>query len=139
MKVDKVVKKETINMGLGILVCSAITQIVFFILGKYSLAVLLGSIYGGAVILLNFFLMGLTVQSVTKLDDQNMAKKKIQFSYSMRQLALMLLIGLGMYISVNFEIFHWLPILLAIIYPRIIIFFIGFFRKEWNSKRGDVA
>jgi hypothetical protein len=139
MKVDKVVKKETLNIGLGILICSAITQIVFLICGKYSLAVLLGSIYGGSIILLNFFLMGLTVQSVTKLDDQNMAKKKIQFSYSMRQLGLMLLIGLGMYIAVNFEIFHWLPILLAVIYPRITIFIIGFFRKGWGTKRGDVA
>lgn len=139
MKVDKVVKKETLNIGLGILVCSIITQIVFLICGKYSLAVLLGSIYGGAIVLLNFFLMGLTVQSVTKLEDQNMAKKKIQFSYSMRQLLLMLLVGLGMYIAVNFEIFHWLPILLAIVYPRITILFVGFFRKEWRTKRGDVS
>lgn len=139
MKVDKVVKKETLNIGLGILVCSVITQIVFLICGKYSLAVLLGSIYGGAIVLLNFFLMGLTVQNVTKIEDQNMAKKKIQFSYSMRQLGLMLFVGLGMYIAVNFEIFHWLPILLAIVYPRVTIFFVGLFRKEWHTKRGDVA
>lgn len=139
MKVDKVVKKETLNIGLGILVCSVITQIVFLICGKYSLAVLLGSIYGGAIVLLNFFLMGLTVQNVTKIEDQNMAKKKIQFSYSMRQLGLMLFVGLGMYIAVNFEIFHWLPILLAIVYPRITILFVGLFRKEWHTKRGDVS
>lgn len=139
MKVDKVVKKETINMGLGILVCSAMTQIVFLIFKAYSLAVLLGSIYGGAIALLNFFLMGITVQSVTKLEDENMAKKKMQFSYSMRQLGLVLLLGAGMYIAVNFQIFHWLPILLAVVYPRLIILFFGFFRKEQHLKEGDIS
>ena len=139
MKVDKVVKKETLNIGLGILVCSVITQIIFLICGKYSLAVLLGSIYGGVVALLNFFLMGLTVQSATKMEDENMAKRKIQFSYSMRQLGLMLMIGLGMYIAVNYGIFHWLPILLAVIYPRLTIYVIGFLRKGWDTKRGEVS
>lgn len=139
MKVNNIVKKETINMGLGILVCSVITQIVFFIFGAYSLAVLLGSIYGGVIVLLNFFLMGITVQNVTKLEDKNMAKKKMQFSYSMRQLGLALLIGAGMYAAVNLKVFHWLPILLAVIYPRLIILFLGFVRKEQNLKEGDIS
>lgn len=139
MKVDKIVKKETLNLALGILICSAITQIGFIIFRQYSLAVFLGTLYGGGIALLNFFLMGLTVQNVTKLEDENMAKKKMQFSYSLRQLGLMLLIGLGMYIAINYNIFHWLPILLAVIYPRLIIAFIGFYRKDWRSKRGDIA
>jgi NADH:ubiquinone oxidoreductase subunit 6 (subunit J) len=138
MKVDKVVRKETFHIAVGILVCSAITQILFALFGKFSLAVLLGSIYGGIVALLNFFLMGLTVQSVTKIEDTNMAKKKMQFSYSVRQLGLMLLVGGGMYIAVNIGVFHWLPILLAVFYPRLTIVFVGLFNKEWRSKRGDI-
>ncbi len=137
MKVDKIIVKETINIGLGILICSGITQIGFLIFGQYSLAVLLGSIYGGAIALLNFFLMGLAVQKVADMEDPNAAKRKMQASYSMRQLLLLLLVGVGMYIAVNYEIFHWLPILLAIIYPRLIIAFGGIFRKEWREKRGD--
>ena len=139
MRVDKVVKKETMNMAAGILVCSVITQIVFAIVGKYSLAVLLGSIYGGGIALLNFFLMALTVQSVATIEDGNTAKKKMQFSYSLRQLGLMLLVGAGMYIAVTFEIFHWLPILLAVIYPRLTIAFAGAIKKESPSKGGDAV
>lgn len=139
MKVDKIVIKETLNIAIGIFICSAITQLIFLICGKFSLSVFLGSLYGSAVILLNFFLMGLTVQSVTKIADENLAKKKVQLSYSMRQLGLLLLLGAGMYIAVNFEVFHWLPILLAVIYPRVTIFFMRYFRKEWNSKRGDAT
>lgn len=138
MKVDKIIIKETVNIGIGILICSGITQIGFLIFDQYSLAVLFGSVYGGAIALLNFFLMGLTVQKVADMEDQNAAKRKMQASYSMRQLILLILVGFGMYIAVNHEVFHWLPILLAVIYPRLIIAFGGIFRKEWRSKRGDI-
>ncbi len=139
MKVDKVVKKETLNIAIGILVCSAITQIIFIICGKYSLAVFLGSLYGSGITLLNFFLMGLTIQSITKMEDGNMAKKKMQLSYSLRQLGLMLMVGAGMYVAVKYEVFHWLSVLIAVIYPRLTIAFAGFFKKKWHSKRGDMV
>lgn len=136
MKVDKVVKKETLNIAVGILICSMIIQIIFLIIGKYSLGILLGSIYGGSVVLLNFFLMGLTVQKVTKIEDQNEAKKRMQFSYTGRQLILFLLIGFGMYVSVTYEIFHWFPVLIALIYPRIIIGVVAVYRKK-TQLEGD--
>lgn len=138
MKVEKIIIKETVNIGIGILICSGFTQIGFLIFGQYSLAVLLGSVYGGAIALINFFLMGLAVQKVADMDDQNAAKRKMQSSYSSRQLLLLFLVGFGMYIAVNHGIFHWLPIILAIIYPRLIIAFGGIFRKEWRTKRGDI-
>ncbi len=136
MKVDKVVKKETINIAIGILICSVITQFIFLIIGRYSLGVLLGSVYGGAVVLLNFFLMGLTVQNATKIADQKEAKKRIQFSYSMRQLGLFLLIGAGMYIATTSGVFHWFPILISIIYPRIIIAAETMYEKKMELQGG---
>ncbi|MFV0341357.1 MAG: ATP synthase subunit I [Anaerocolumna sp.] len=139
MKVNKVVKKETLNIAIGILICSVITQIVFFIFGQFTIAVFWGSLYGGAISLLNFFLMGLTVQNVTKTADEKMAKKQMQFSYSLRQLGVMLLVGAGMYISQTYKVFHWLPILLAIVYPRLIIGFGSRFKSEWKSKGGDIV
>jgi len=136
MTVDKVVKQETLNIAKGLLICSAITMLVYFVVGQFTLAVLLGSLYGCAISLLNFFLMGLTVQNITKTEDEKMAKKKMQFSYSMRQLGLLLLVGLGMYISVEYEIFHWLPILISLIYPRLIIGVITIINKK-GVKRGE--
>lgn len=139
MKIDKTIKIETINIAIGILICSFITQIGFLIFREYNLAVFLGSLYGGSIALLNFFLMGLTVQKIANMDDQKAAKRKMQASYSMRQLLLLLLVGAGMYIAEKYEIFHWLPILLAVVYPRITIAVGGFFRKEWRVKRGDIS
>lgn len=139
MKVDKTVKLETINIAIGILICTIITQIGFLIFNQYSIAVFLGSLYGGSIALLNFFLMGLTIQKITNMDDQNAAKKKMQASYSTRKLLLFLLVGAGMYIAVTYEIFHWLPIILAVVYPRITIAVGSVFRKEWRTKRGDIS
>lgn len=137
MTVDKVVKQETLNIAKGLLICSIITMLVYLVIGQFSLAVLLGSLYGCAITLLNFFLMGITVQNVAHTADEKMAKKKMQFSYSMRQLGLLLLVGLGMYISVEYHIFHWLPILIALIYPRLIIGVMSIINKKGQVKRGD--
>lgn len=139
MKVNKVVKKETLNIAIGVLVCSAITLGVFLLLGKFTLAVFWGSLYGGAISILNFFLMGLTVQNVTTIADEKMAKRKMQFSYSLRQLGVMLAVGAGMYFAQTHKIFHWLPILLAVVYPRIIIGFGSLFKREWRAKGGDIV
>ncbi len=137
MKVNKVVKKETLNIAIGVLVCSAITLGVFLLLGKFTLAVFWGSLYGGAISILNFFLMGLTVQNVTTIADEKMAKRKMQFS--LRQLGVMLAVGAGMYFAQTQKIFHWLPILLAVVYPRIIIGFGSLFKREWRAKGGDIV
>lgn len=138
MKVEQVVKKETLRLAVGLLICSAITQFVFVIAGKYTLSVTLGSLYGCAVMLLNFFLMGITVQNVVKTEDEKMGKKKMQFSYSMRQLGLMLLMGFGMYVYANYGIFHWIPLILSMIYPRLLIGVQSIFNKERRAKRGDI-
>lgn len=137
MKVERVVKKETIKMAIGLLICSGITQLVFLLFRNYNISVLLGSFYGCAVMLLNFFLMGITVQNVVKTEDEKMGKKKMQFSYSMRQLGLMLLMGFGMYVYANYGIFHWIPLILSMIYPRLIIGVQSIINKQGIVKRGD--
>lgn len=139
MKVNNIVKKETKNIAIGILICSAITQVIFLIFRQYSLAVFLGSLYGGIIALLNFFLMGLAVQKTADMADPAAAKLKMQASYSMRQIGIFIFLGVGMYIGVNYKIMHWIPMLLAILYPRITIAVGAHFRKDWREKEGDVS
>ncbi|HHT97031.1 MAG TPA: ATP synthase subunit I [Clostridiales bacterium] len=138
MKVNNIVKKETKNIAIGILICSVITQIIFLIFRQYSLAVFLGSLYGGIIALLNFFLMGLAVQKTADMTDPAAAKLKMQASYSMRQIGILIFLGAGMYFAVNYNIMHWIPMLLAILYPRITIAIGQYFRKEWREKEGDI-
>lgn len=130
MKVDAVVKKETRTIAIGIIACSIITILIFIIIEKYNLDVLFGAIYGGAIALFNFFLMCMTLQNVAGMDDGNMAKKKIQLSYSMRQLGILLLVAIGLFLSYGLEVMNWVPMIIALVYPRITIAIVFMYKKR---------
>lgn len=97
-----------------------VTVIIFLLIGKFSLAVIWGALWGTAVMLLYYWLMARAVTKAAE-GDPEAAKKRIQASYSMRMLMLMLLMGAGLYISTAYEVINWIPMLLAVIYPRISI------------------
>lgn len=140
MKLGDEVKKEIIIIGKGIIACSIITIIVFLIIGKFDLSVLLGSVYGGVISFLNFLFLGATVQKIADMAEDNMiddAKKKMQASYSSRQLGVVIAMGIGLFISSKYGLFHWIPMIIAFVYPRITIFVLGFFDKKYRKERGD--
>ena len=61
-KIDAVVIKETKYIGLWTLVLSLLMQAVFLVIGRWDYTVLLGNLLSGAAAILNFLLMGITVQ-----------------------------------------------------------------------------
>ena len=67
-KVDGTVRKETIYIAAAVLILSMLMQAVFLIIKQWDYTVLLGNLLGGGVAVLNFFLMGLTVQKATSAD-----------------------------------------------------------------------
>lgn len=95
--VQPAVKKETKKVALSTLVGVILMWVVFAVLhfsmpDKVSLdyTVFLAGICGGAVAVLNFFLMGLTVQKVAAASDEDSARMKMKASYSQRMLLQML-------------------------------------------------
>ena len=56
----------------------------------FDYRVILGGIGGGAVAVLNFFLMGMAVQKAVSETDEAGAKRRMQASYSQRNLMQML-------------------------------------------------
>ena len=62
MKLDKVIKKETAFIALWVIIFSVMTQAVFLIIGKWDYTVLLGNVLSAGAGILNFFLMGISVQ-----------------------------------------------------------------------------
>lgn len=90
-KVQPAVKKETRRVTVITLVGLILMWILFGIL-HYAMpkkvpldyTVFLGGIVGGAVAVLNFFLMGLAVQKAASLDDEGTARMKMRASYSQR-------------------------------------------------------
>ena len=61
-KIDKVVLRETGALALWMLIFSGVMQAVFLVIGKWDYTVLLGNLLSYAVLMLNFFLVGIMVQ-----------------------------------------------------------------------------
>ena len=124
-KVDKTVLKETKYIAAFVLIFSLLTQSVFLIIGKWDYTVLLGNILSGAVAILNFFLMGLTVQSAVEKEEKE-AKTTMKASQTLRMFMLFAAAAL----AVLLPCFHIVTGLLPLFFPRIAIIFRPFFMKN---------
>ena len=89
--VQPAVRKETKKVAIGTFVCVVLMWAVFGI-GHlavpeqipFDYTVLLAGFIGGMVAVLNFFLMGLTVQKIVSMEDDKQAAAKMKASYSQR-------------------------------------------------------
>ncbi|MCD8083520.1 MAG: ATP synthase subunit I [Clostridiales bacterium] len=94
MKVQPAVKKETGRIAAGTAAATLVMFLVFFALHQvwpavapFDYRVIVSGVIGAAVAVGNFFLMGLTVQRVTAMTDQELATKTMRASYSKRNTA----------------------------------------------------
>ena len=117
-KLDPVVRKETLRIGLGTIICTAAMLLVFFLIGKFDLTVLYGGLLGGGFAVLNFFLLGLSVQRTTSQEDAKKAQAKMQMSYTLR----LLLMAAVVIVGIQLPCFHWVAVVIPLIFPRLIIF-----------------
>ena len=127
-KVDKTVIKETLYISVWVLILSDVTQAVFLIIGKWSLSVLFGNLLSGVTGILNFFLMGLTVQAAVIKDE-----KKAALSMKVSQILRMLLIFAVAAVGVLLDCFNTVTVILPLFFPRIAISFRPLFNKKKNS------
>ena len=116
MKANKTVIRETKYIAAWILVFSLLMQAVFLLVGRWDYTVLFGNIWGGAVMILNFFFMGLSVQKAVEADE-NEAKKIMKLSHSLRTLFLFVLIVIG----VLMPFCSTLATIIPLVFPRIAI------------------
>ena len=124
-KIDATVIKETGYIALWVLVLSALTQSVFLVIGKWDYTVLLGNLLSAAVTILNFFLMGITVQRALEKSEDD-AKKSIKVSQLYRFLLLVVVVIIG----VVLPCFSTWTVIIPIFFPRIAILFRPLFDKR---------
>lgn len=117
MKVDKTVIKETKYISFFVIILSVLMQSVFLIISKWNYTVLLGNIYGAAIAVLNFFVMGLYVQKAVGQDEKE-AKQTVKASHSLRFAAIILLAGVGVVIPV----FNPVTVVIPLVFPSIAVF-----------------
>lgn len=130
--IQPVIKKETkrvaISTGIGVAIMWVIFGVLHLVMpGKipFDYTVILGGLFGGAVAVLNFFLMGVTVQNVASTTDEEFARKKMKASYSQRML-LQMVWGI---IAIAAPCFQFVAGLLPLLFPGVGIKLMGIIKK----------
>lgn len=129
MKPDRTVIRQTARVAAGVFALVAVMLAVYAVLGRLNARVALGGIYTGALTVLNFFIMGLTVQGVTnraaekERNEQELAdltiemKNRMKLSYNVRMIALFALLVVGL------SVFRFDPLatILPVVFPTVVI------------------
>lgn len=128
-KPDRAVLTQTARVAAGVGALVALMLIVYAVIGRLSAPVALGGVYSGLLGILNFFVMGLMVQSITErmaekerteqeiADMSLMMQNRMKISYNMRMIALFALLVLGIAV---FK-FDALATILPSVFPSIVI------------------
>lgn len=126
LKIQKAIWKETVHIAEGVVVLSVLMQLVFLLIGKWDMTVLYGTLLGSAYAILNFFILGLTVQKVANEGNEKQGKNWMQFSYSCRMMGTMLVVFMGL----SMPWFNWVAVFVPQLFPRITIAAMGFTGKK---------
>lgn len=124
-KVDATVLQETKYVSVWVLILSVLMQSVFLVIGKWDYTVLLGNLLSGAFSVLNFFLMGLTVQSALGKDEKEV-KSAVKLSQTYRSLMMFAMLAVGVLVPV----FNTLAVVIPVVFPRISFIFRPMFDKK---------
>ena len=116
------VKKETQKVVVYTVVGVVLMWGVLFLLRPtmpdkivFDYTTILAGIIGGGVAILNFFLMGISVQNIAATEDQDLAKKKMKTSYSQR-MALQLI---WVVIAIAAPCFYFVAGILPLLFPSL--------------------
>ena len=122
--IDPTVRRETLYITVWTLLFTALMEAVWLIIGRWTLPVLWGGLYGAFFAILNFLLMGLTVQKAVGKEEKD-AAGLMRLSQAGRML-LLVLVGLAAALIPFFD-------LIAALIP---LFFRG---SPWRPDRFSTA
>ena len=128
-KISKVVLKETAYIAAWTLIFSTLLQAVFLIIGQWDLTVLLGNLYSAAAVILNFFMLGLTVQKAVDKPQKD-AQQFIKLSGTLRMLFLFVITVVGAIL----ECFNIWTVVIPLFFPRAAIMLRPFFGKKLDNE-----
>lgn len=116
---QETVLRETKRIAVGVFSMLAIMLVVYAALGRFSLAVLLGGLIGALYAVLNFLLLGMTVQKVAEMREGNeeLARMQMKSSYNMRMVIMILLIV----VAFALPFVDGLACMIPMLFPRLTI------------------
>lgn len=132
MKIDGTVKKETAYVAIAEAILIAVMLAVYLIISKFTLNVLFAALTSGAVAVLNFFVMGLTVQKAVTVDDDSDRRKLIRAS----QLVRLLVMGVVVIVCAVFPKFDIFALFIPLFFPRLFAQARGIYGTVKDGKNG---
>lgn len=116
---QETVLRETKRIAVGVFSMLAIMLVVYAALGRFSLAVVLGGLIGALYAVLNFLLLGMTVQKVAEMREGNeeLARMQMKSSYTMRMVIMILLIV----VAFALPFVDGLACMIPMLFPRLTI------------------
>lgn len=116
---QETVLRETKRIAVGVFSMLAIMLVVYAALGCFSLAVVLGGLIGALYAVLNFLLLGMTVQKVAEMREGNeeLARMQMKSSYNMRMVIMILLIV----VAFALPFVDGLACMIPMLFPRLTI------------------
>lgn len=127
IKLQKSVQKEVLHITIGTVACAAVQVAIFALLGRLDRTVWLGTAVGSAFAVLNFILLGLTMQKAA--GNAEKAKQIAQFSYSVRMLLTCVVAILGFQLAA----LNGIATAVSLFFPRITILvmqMLGFYKPQ---------
>lgn len=118
------VVRATKYIAVWVIVLSVLMQATFIFFDEWDYTVVFGNTLSSGAVILNFYLMGITVQRALS-KSENDAKTAMHLSQLYRFLLLLTVIVIG----VTTPIFHTWSVILPLLFPRIAIAFHPLFDK----------
>ena len=113
---NSAVIRETKYILFFTLALSIPMQAIFIVLKNWDVTVLLGNLLSGGFAVLNFYLMGKTVEKAVQKEEKE-ARAIVRKSQSLRQLMLFVVVGTGALVP----IFNIWASVIPLLFPRIAI------------------
>ncbi len=133
MKIDPTVKKETIYVCVVTLILSMLMESVFLILRQWHLTVLFGNLVGAGIGILNFFLLGLSVQKAVKSEEKR-AKDILRASHALRYALMAILVVTAVLIP---SVFDMWATLISLLFATVAVYTRAIFNKD--KKNGSIS
>ena len=127
-KIDPIIWKETRYIAMWVLILSALMEAVFLVIGRWDVTVLFGNLLGGGMAILNFLLMGLTVQSALGKEEKE-AKQALRASMALRSVLVFVVVAVGVLLPV---FSNW-TVILPLFFNRVAIALRPAFSKRMDG------
>ncbi len=123
-KNGSVVIRESMYIAVWVILLSCLMEAIFLIIGAWDYRVLLGNLLSAAAAILNFYLMGISVEKAV-LKEEKDASNFMRLSQTLRMMMLFAVVAVGLLLPY----FNIVSLLIPLFFPRIAIVFRPFFTK----------